>query len=219
MKLTMGSQTFIDVQVPVLWGTRAVIQDKANRLSVIDLSGGVAKLEILGDKPAQGVEFSPTVDGFNILMDGEELYAYSPDQKLLTSISLGLPHCQISQSQIQVGSNVFSCNMIAGFEVGILVTKDHISVGAVLPRDLVRPSQSMAVTDEVSCPVCGRSFSSFLNLARHMVLKDRPSGEHIQWLEGLLGRPFVEFGWRSDKQIALSLRRHWMDLGLSRSKS
>jgi len=71
----------------------------------------------------------------------------------------------------------------------------------------------MAATDEVSCPVCGRSFNSFLNLTRHMVLKDRPSGEHIQWLEEFLGRPFAEFGWKSDKKIALSLKRHWMQFG------
>lgn len=210
MKLTMGSQTFADVQVPILWGTRAVIQDKGARLSVIDLSGSTPKLEILGDKPAKGVEFLPTSDGFNILMDGEGLYSYNPDQKLLTSISLGLPNCRISESQIQVGSNTFSYNTIAGFEVGILVTKDHISLGAALPPDLTRLSQNISAGDEVACPVCQKTFNSFLNLARHMVLKDRPGGEHVQWLEEFLGRPFVEFGWKSDKQIAASLRRHWM---------
>lgn len=213
MNLIIGSQTFIDVQIPILWGTRAVIQDEEGRLSVIELTGSAPRLEILGDKPARGVEFLPTVDGFNILLHGEELYAYNPDEKMLSDISLGLPNCQISRSQILVGSNVFSANTIVGAGVGIHVTKDHISLGAPLPPGLVRLSKVMAATDEVSCPVCGSNFNSFLNLARHMVLKDRPSGEHIQWLEGFLDRPFVEFGWKSDKKIALSLKRHWMQFG------
>lgn len=213
MNLSIGSQTFIDVQIPILWGTRAVTQDQDGRLSVMDLSGSVPRLEILGDKPAQGVEFLPTVDGFDILMHREGLYGYNPDEKILSDISLGLPDCQISRSQIRVGSNVFSDNTIAGAGVGILVAKDHISLGAPIPPNLARFSKSIATTDEVSCPLCGRSFGSFLNLARHMVLKDRPSGEHIQWLEEFLNRPFVEFGWKSDKKIALSLKRHWMQFG------
>lgn len=210
MNLTIGSQTFINVQIPILWGTRAVLQDKESRLSVIDLSGTIPKLEVLGDKPAPGVEFLPTIDGFNILMNGEGLYSYNPDEKVLTDISLGLPDCQIGRSQIRVGSNTFSANTIVGAGVGILVTKDHISLGAPLPSELAGLGKSMATADEVSCPVCGRSFNSFLNLARHMVLKDRPSGEHIKWLEKFLGRPFVEFGWKSDKKIAVALKRHWI---------
>lgn len=61
---------------------------------------------------------------------------------------------------------------------------------------------------DVVCPVCGEDFNSYLNLARHMVLKDRPSGEHIQYLEDVLGKPFAEFGWKSDRKIAAALSRH-----------
>ena len=62
--------------------------------------------------------------------------------------------------------------------------------------------------NEVICPVCGRGFKSFLNLVKHMVLKDRPYAEHTQYLERFLGKPFVEFGWGSDKKIAIALRNY-----------
>ena len=67
---------------------------------------------------------------------------------------------------------------------------------------------------EITCPVCGNEFSSYLNLARHMVQKDRPSatnpegGEHILYLEGVMGRPFTDFGWGKDKQIGIALRKY-----------
>lgn len=63
---------------------------------------------------------------------------------------------------------------------------------------------------ETTCPVCHKTFNSYLNLARHMVLKDRPHGEHIQYLERFLDKPFVEFGWKSDKRIATALKNYWL---------
>lgn len=65
---------------------------------------------------------------------------------------------------------------------------------------------------KILCNVCSRNFTSFLNLARHMVLIDRPNadrpsgGEHVKFLEKLLNKPFTEFGWRKDAQIAAALR-------------
>jgi len=67
---------------------------------------------------------------------------------------------------------------------------------------------------EVMCPVCGNVFSSYLNLARHMVQKDRPSvknpagGEHILYLEMATGKSFKDFGWGKDKQIGIALRNY-----------
>src|SRR5712692_9899225 len=105
MNLRMGGQYFKDVQIPLLWGTRAVLQDKQGRLSVIDLSSDTASLEILADEPAAGVAFAPRVDGYVILADGRELYAYNPQERLLSSISLELPECQILPRGIRVGTN------------------------------------------------------------------------------------------------------------------
>jgi hypothetical protein len=138
MDLQMGSQTFIDVKIPLLWGSRAVLQDQQGRLSVIDLSGDTAKLEILGDKPAPGIEFLPSVDGFQILSDGKALYNYNPEEKTLTSIDLGLPDCQIGRWQIRVGSNVFSGSTAIGFGVGIAVREDGVAMGAPLPPGLAK---------------------------------------------------------------------------------
>lgn len=138
MNIRMGGQTFNDVQIPLLWGSRAIIQDKQGYLSVIDLSGDTAKLEIVGDKPAPEVEFKPIIEGFEILDSGNSIYSYNPEEKLLCSINLELPDCQISQWEIRVGTNVFSGNVVAGFGVGIAVTKDGISMGAPLPSNLAK---------------------------------------------------------------------------------
>jgi len=62
---------------------------------------------------------------------------------------------------------------------------------------------------ELPCPVCGELFELGLPLAKHMVLKDRPHGEHIQWLESFLGKRFSEFGWKSDKKIATALKSYY----------
>ena len=67
---------------------------------------------------------------------------------------------------------------------------------------------------EIICPVCGKVVSSHLNLARHMVQKERPSvrnpegGEHIHYLEMVTGRPFKDFGWGKDKQIGIALKNY-----------
>ena len=72
------------------------------------------------------------------------------------------------------------------------------------------------VRESIPCPVpgCGKCFSSFLNLAGHMGMTGRPSvirpaSEEISWLEDQLGKDFVEFGWKSDRKIAIALRRLW----------
>src|SRR5205823_4639895 len=102
-----------------------VIQDKQGRLSVIDLSRDIAKLEILGDKPAPGVTFIPSVNGFQVLEDGKSLYNYNPADKTLSGLALRLPECQVSPGEIRVGeSNVFSGNVVAGAGVGLFVTED-----------------------------------------------------------------------------------------------
>ena len=138
MNLKMGSQVFINVQIPLLWGTRAVVQDEADRLSVIDLAGDASKLEILGDKPAPGVAFLPTIDGYTILSNEKQLYTYNSKEKTLTSINLGLPECQIKPWEIRVGSNVFSGNTIKGFGVGIAVRESGIAIGSPLPPGLAK---------------------------------------------------------------------------------
>lgn len=136
MNLRMGSQVFREVRIPLLWGERAVVQDREGRLSVFDLSGEKARLEILADDPAPGIPFRPRVDGFVVLSDEAELYSYNPREKLLMGIGLALPEVQINPWATRVGTNQFSGNVFSGFDVGIAVTKDGIALGASLPPGL-----------------------------------------------------------------------------------
>ena len=138
MNLRMGSQVFANVQIPMLWGERAVVQDEHDRLSVVDLSGDKAQIEVLADEPAPGVAFRPGVDGVVILQNDVELYIYNPREKTLSSLSLGLPEVQIGATGTRIGSNWFSGNVVTGFGVGIAVSREGISFGAPVPAKLAR---------------------------------------------------------------------------------
>lgn len=137
MDLEIGSNRFAGVKIPVLWGERAIVQDQQGRISVIDLGGSEAKAEIVGDEPAPDVEFTPTIDGFKILRRGKAKYLYAKEQKSFESLSLSLPDVQISEREIRIGrGNVVQRAMIRGFDVGIHVREDGISLGAPLPKGL-----------------------------------------------------------------------------------
>lgn len=139
MKIRMGNQDFVDVTIPVLWGQRAVVQDRRGALSVIDLGGSTARLEILADKPAPGAEFVPEDEGFVVRQSGEDLYSYVPATKTLTPIALKLLPVQIQASGTLVGTNFFSGNVISGYGVGIYVREGGgIGVGAPLPPGLAK---------------------------------------------------------------------------------
>ena len=138
MNLRMGSQLFMNVQIPLLWGARAIVQDAHGHLSVVDLSGESAHVEVLADEPAPGVEFRPRVDGVVILQNGLELYSYNPREKTLSGLSLGLPEVQISATGTRIGTNWFSGNVVTGYGVGIAVSKEGISLGAPLPPKLAK---------------------------------------------------------------------------------
>jgi len=62
------------------------------------------------------------------------------------------------------------------------------------------------------CPVCRSEHGSYLNLARHMVLKDRPNGPHQQWLQNFLNIPFEEYAFGRDKYIAVQLAKRHREL-------
>ena len=138
MNFRIGRNSFINVQIPLLWGQRAIIQDEKNRLSVIDLSEPKARLEILGDQPAPGITFEPSISGFRILKDGLALYLYDPTEKRLESLALGLPDCQVTASAIRIGNSQFSDNSVVGFGVGLAVSTEGISFGAPLPPGLAQ---------------------------------------------------------------------------------
>jgi hypothetical protein len=137
MKIAMGGHTFSNVSIPVLWGSRAVLQDRESRITVINLEGRRYTLEILGDEAAPGVRFVPTIEGFAILgPNNQELYEYIPSKKKLTQSSSHLPDCEIRSDEIVVGSNRFIGNSVSGFGVGLAITESGIGMGAPLPPEL-----------------------------------------------------------------------------------
>lgn len=137
MRISIGSQKFEDVKIPLLWGTRAILQDRKGRLSVIDLSGERARLEILGDEPAPRVKYSPRRDGFVILQSrGVELYLYERSKHRLSSSVLNLPDCEVTRDSIKIGGSLFSGNVVAGFGVGLAVSEEGVVMGAPMPPNL-----------------------------------------------------------------------------------
>jgi hypothetical protein len=61
----------------------------------------------------------------------------------------------------------------------------------------------------IQCPLCfDKEFSSFLNLARHMVLSERPDGPHQRWLQSFLELPFGEYAFGKDKAVAIRLKAY-----------
>jgi hypothetical protein len=107
-------------------------------VSVIDLVEQRARLEIVGDEPAPGVEFEPSIDGITIMRDGTELYEYVADEKLLRPITLRLPECQLLPAAVRIGSNTLSGNVVSGPGVGIVVDEDSFSMGAPVPPGLAK---------------------------------------------------------------------------------
>lgn len=133
MNVRIGSNHFDDVAVPVLWGTRAILQDHDNRLSIVDVGADEPDVEVIGDAPAPGVRARPVIDGFSVMRGEEELYRYCPTDKTVVGTGLALPEIQIETWRIRVGANTFQNNSVVGFGVGILVTEDGIVFGAPLP--------------------------------------------------------------------------------------
>ena len=138
MNLNMGGQVFDNVEIPLLWGKRAVLEDKKGRISIISLEGKDAVIEVLGDKPAPNIQYELIEDGFKIIVDGKELYNFDPERGIITGLLLNLPECEIQKSGIRVGTNMFSGNMVAGFGVGIVVDERGIGMGAPLPEGLAK---------------------------------------------------------------------------------
>ena len=136
----MGSQKFKNVEVPLLWGKRAIIQSKEGKISIISLEGRDAIVEILENEPAPDIDYEKTSNGFKLIIQGRELYSFDPNNKAVVGIDLNLPKCQIQDSCIKVGSSVFSGNSFTGFGVGILVDNNGISMGGPLPEGLAKLS-------------------------------------------------------------------------------
>ena len=138
MNLNMGGQKFENVEIPLLWGKRAVLEDKKGRISIISLEGTEAVTEVLGNKPAPNIQYELIEDGFKIIIDGKELYSFDPEKRIITGLSLKLPECEIQSTGIRVGDSFFAGNVIMGFGVGIVIDERGIAMGAPLPEGLAK---------------------------------------------------------------------------------
>ena len=136
MKLKIGNNVFEQVQIPMLWGQRAVVQDDEGAVSVVDLGGDTAVLEVLADEPAPGVEYVPVDGGFEVLREGKPAYSYIADSKILRSSSGDLPEVEIGEDALRIGTNLFQSNMVVGSPVGLVVSSEGIGLGAPLPPGL-----------------------------------------------------------------------------------
>lgn len=139
MKLEIGSQQFLNVEIPLLWGSRAILVNQKNEVSVILLEGDNAVLEILDNQPASNIQYELIENGFKIIKDNQDIYSFDSQSKIITGISLNLPECEIKSTSIRIGTNVFSGNTVVGYGVGIFVDEQGgMSMGAPFPKGLAK---------------------------------------------------------------------------------
>ena len=138
MNLKIGSNFLGNVQIPLLWGSRAVLEDSKGRISIISLGGHEAQVEILGNEPAPGIQYELIADGFKIMLSGKEIYSFNPTSRTITGLSLALPAIEIGQDGIRVAGSKFSGNVVIGGGVGIVVSERGIGIGAPLPKGLAK---------------------------------------------------------------------------------
>jgi hypothetical protein len=70
MDFRIRGQFFANVKVPVLWGSRAILQDQQGHLSIVNLEANRVVLEIIDDRPAARSNFTPTTEGY-VILDAE----------------------------------------------------------------------------------------------------------------------------------------------------
>lgn len=136
MDIRLGSQIFSGVQIPLLWGKRAVLSHPSGALSVIDIGGEFAFPEIVSDEPWNQVEYTEKEDGFVVYRGDKQSYFYSPTRKLFRDMIGTLPECEISKDHIRIGTNKVGGGMISGFGVGIGVSENGFFMGGPIPPGL-----------------------------------------------------------------------------------
>ncbi len=138
MNLNMENQVFEDVRIPLLWGKRAILEDKKGRISIILLDGNKAVLEVLGNEPTSNIQYETIEDGFKVIHNGQDLYSFNRKRRVITGHSQKLPECEIRGGGIRIGSNVLSRSKTLESGVGVEVYEQRIIMGNSLPRGLAR---------------------------------------------------------------------------------
>ena len=138
MNLNMENQIFKDVRIPLLWGKRAILEDKTGRISIILLDGNKAILEVLGNEPTSNIQYELKEGGFKVILNGQDVYSFDKRRRVITGHLQRLPECEIRGSGIRIGSNVLSRSKVIGFGVGVEVYEQRIVMGNSLPIGLAR---------------------------------------------------------------------------------
>lgn len=138
MNLNMENQIFEDVRIPLLWGKRAILEDKTGRISIILLDGNKAILEVLGNEPTSNIQYELKEGGFKVIHNGQDVYSFDKKRRVITGHSQRLPECEIRGGGIRIGSNVLSRSKAIGFGVGVEVYEQRIIMGNSLPKGLAR---------------------------------------------------------------------------------
>jgi len=138
MNLNMGGQRFEDVKIPLIWGKRAILEDNTGLISIILLDGTKAVLEVLGNEPAPNIQYEVIEDGFKVINNGQELYSFDKERRVIKGLSQKLPECEIQSGGIRIGSNILSRKKTTGFGVGVAVYEQRIVMGNSLPEGLAR---------------------------------------------------------------------------------
>jgi hypothetical protein len=137
MDFRIQGQFFAHVKVPVLWGSRAILQDQQGHLSIANLEADPVVLEVIDDQPGPGTNFAPLTEGYLVLdVEGAKLYAVNPKTKSLIPFVLRLPPATVGVRELRVGADIFAGNMVVGIGVGIVVTESGIAFGGPLPPAL-----------------------------------------------------------------------------------
>lgn len=137
MDFRIRGQFFANVKVPVLWGSRAILQDQHGHLSIVNLAADRVVLEVMDDQPGPGANFAPLTEGYVIIdLWGAKLYSVNPKTKSLIPIVLRLPPVTVGVRELRVGDNLLPGNMVVGIGVGLVVTESGMALGGQLPEAL-----------------------------------------------------------------------------------
>ncbi len=143
---TIGTNEFVEVLIPILWGTRAIYEgSRPGTLHVTDLSAVPVRREIVDSRPNKGIKFQPRLDGYGVKADGAVQYTFDPTRLVLRDVAGSLPELEVSDSFVRIDTNHVSGCRVSNFEVGILIDSDGVAIGAPLPlrtstgHSLIRP--------------------------------------------------------------------------------
>jgi len=138
MNLNIGNQIFEDVRIPLLWGKRAILEDKTGRISIILLDGNKVVLEVLRNEPTSNIQYELKEGGFKVIHNGQDLYSFDKKRRVISGHSQKLPECEIRSSGIRIGSNILSRSKAIGCGVGVEVYEQRIVMGNSLPEGIAR---------------------------------------------------------------------------------